>query len=181
MKSQRKKGKVEVPAECSSESMMRAVETEYNGNRFCSQLEARWAVFFDVIGVEYRCKHKDVYQKFLADFWLPGMNLWVKVYSKSYKLLEDEEENIRWFSGKNNQIMVVFGEPSFDNKIVVWNNGKVIIEDAVVTQCPCCNNLMSLDRKVFNRKVKQAIISGTKTLTAYNAARKAKFNGELSE
>lgn len=32
---------------------MKAIETIYNGYRFRSRLEARWAVFFDALGVEY--------------------------------------------------------------------------------------------------------------------------------
>lgn len=32
---------------------IRAIEAEYNGYRFRSRLEARWAVFFDALGVEY--------------------------------------------------------------------------------------------------------------------------------
>ncbi len=32
---------------------IKAIETIYNGYRFRSRLEARWAVFFDALGVEY--------------------------------------------------------------------------------------------------------------------------------
>ena len=32
---------------------IKAIETVYNGYRFRSRLEARWAVFFDALGVEY--------------------------------------------------------------------------------------------------------------------------------
>ena len=32
---------------------MKPIETFYNGYRFRSRLEARWAVFFDALGVEY--------------------------------------------------------------------------------------------------------------------------------
>ena len=32
---------------------MKAIETVYNGYRFRSRLEARWAVFFDALGVKY--------------------------------------------------------------------------------------------------------------------------------
>jgi len=32
---------------------MKAIETYYNGYRFRSRLEARWAVFFDTLGVKY--------------------------------------------------------------------------------------------------------------------------------
>ena len=33
--------------------MIQAIETRYNGYRFRSRLEARWAVFFDEMGIEY--------------------------------------------------------------------------------------------------------------------------------
>ena len=32
---------------------IKAIETIYNGYRFRSRLEARWAVFFDEIGIKY--------------------------------------------------------------------------------------------------------------------------------
>ena len=32
---------------------IKAIETEYNGYRFRSRLEARWAVFFDAMGIKY--------------------------------------------------------------------------------------------------------------------------------
>lgn len=32
---------------------IKPIETEYNGYRFRSRLEARWAVFFDALGVDY--------------------------------------------------------------------------------------------------------------------------------
>ena len=35
------------------EQKIQAIETEYNGYRFRSRLEARWAVFFDALGVDY--------------------------------------------------------------------------------------------------------------------------------
>jgi len=32
---------------------IKAIETVYNGYKFRSRLEARWAVFFDALGIEY--------------------------------------------------------------------------------------------------------------------------------
>jgi hypothetical protein len=32
---------------------IRPIETEYNGYRFRSRLEARWAIFFAALGVDY--------------------------------------------------------------------------------------------------------------------------------
>lgn len=34
-------------------AFIQSIETDYNGYRFRSRLEARWAVFFDALGVEY--------------------------------------------------------------------------------------------------------------------------------
>lgn len=54
---------------------MQAIETRYKGYRFRSRLEARWAVFFDALGIEweyepegYRLSNGELY---LPDFWLP--------------------------------------------------------------------------------------------------------------
>ena len=35
-------------------SDIRAIETSYDGYRFRSRLEARWAVFFNEAGIEYQ-------------------------------------------------------------------------------------------------------------------------------
>ena len=34
-------------------AMIKAIQTEYNGIKFRSRLEARWAVFFDAVGVTW--------------------------------------------------------------------------------------------------------------------------------
>ena len=34
-------------------SDIKAIETEYDGHRFRSRLEARWAVFFNAVGLTY--------------------------------------------------------------------------------------------------------------------------------
>lgn len=61
--------------------MIKAIETVYNGYRFRSRLEARWAVFFDTLGIEYRYEPEgfDLGEAgwYLPDFWLPNMlNFW---------------------------------------------------------------------------------------------------------
>jgi hypothetical protein len=53
---------------------LRAIETEYNGYRFRSRLEARWAVFLDAVGILYEYE-KQGYSlpsgAYLPDFWIP--------------------------------------------------------------------------------------------------------------
>jgi hypothetical protein len=62
--------------------MLKAIETEYNGYRFRSRLEARWAVFFDAMGVKYEYE-KEGYDLdglwYLPDFWLPEQECWVEI------------------------------------------------------------------------------------------------------
>lgn len=60
-----------------------AIETEYAGHRFRSRLEARWAVFFDKLGIRWLYEPQGYTvpngAKYLPDFWLPDSQLWVEV------------------------------------------------------------------------------------------------------
>lgn len=58
------------------------IETRYAGCRFRSRLEARWAVFFDALGVEWRYEPQGYVvggRPYLPDFWLPSSKVWVEV------------------------------------------------------------------------------------------------------
>ncbi len=62
---------------------MQAIETRYKGYRFRSRLEARWAVYFDVLGIEwvyepegYKLAEGVLY---LPDFWLPQVRMFAEV------------------------------------------------------------------------------------------------------
>lgn len=59
-------------------TQIKAIETIYRGYRFRSRLEARWAVFFDGMGIEYEYEPEgfDLGSAgwYLPDFWLPTFN-----------------------------------------------------------------------------------------------------------
>lgn len=58
------------------------IETLYNGYRFRSRLEARWAVFFDALKVEYEYEVEGFDLDgvwYLPDFWLPKLSVWFEV------------------------------------------------------------------------------------------------------
>lgn len=68
---------------------IKPIETRYKGYRFRSRLEARWAVFFDSLGIEWEYE-KEGYNLgehgcYLPDFWLPRVgsrcigSCWVEV------------------------------------------------------------------------------------------------------
>lgn len=63
-------------------SAIKPIETRYKGYRFRSRLEARWAVFFDTLGVswEYEAQGYDLDGlRYLPDFWLPKHDTWVEI------------------------------------------------------------------------------------------------------
>jgi hypothetical protein len=71
--------------------MIKAIETVYNGYRFRSRLEARWAVFFDALGVkyEYELQGFDLGGTwYLPDFFIPLWNCYAEVKPFEFTELE---------------------------------------------------------------------------------------------
>lgn len=63
-------------------NIIKPIETRYKGYRFRSRLEARWAVFFDELGIEWEYEKEgfDISGiRYLPDFWLSTVNLWAEV------------------------------------------------------------------------------------------------------
>lgn len=64
-------------------SEIKVIETVYNGYRFRSRLEARWAVFFDALNIHYDYEPEgfDLGEDgwYLPDFWLPQVKMWAEV------------------------------------------------------------------------------------------------------
>lgn len=62
---------------------LKVIETRYKGYRFRSRLEARWAVFFDALGVryEYELEGFDLGKAgwYLPDFYLPDADKWIEI------------------------------------------------------------------------------------------------------
>jgi hypothetical protein len=62
---------------------IKAIETYYDGYRFRSRLEARYAVLFNHLGLQYQYE-KEGYElesgiRYLPDFWLPELNTFVEI------------------------------------------------------------------------------------------------------
>jgi hypothetical protein len=72
-------------------AMLKAIETKYKGYRFRSRLEARWAVFFDALDIQWEYE-KEGYELnvgwYLPDFWLPQVNMWAEVKPETFSELE---------------------------------------------------------------------------------------------
>lgn len=79
--------------------VIKAIETQYDGCRFRSRLEARWAVFFNEVGLKWHYEPQG-YEvptaagriRYLPDFWL-GVGMWVEV--KGY--LDEKAMNRQYY------------------------------------------------------------------------------------
>ena len=72
---------------------IKAIETTYKGYRFRSRKEARWAVFFDNLGIKYEYEREGYDLNgtwYLPDFWLPEHECFIEV--KGEKPTNEERE-----------------------------------------------------------------------------------------
>jgi hypothetical protein len=66
---------------------IKPIETWYDGHKFRSRLEARWAIFFDALDIryEYETQGYDLgppFGRYLPGFWLPRLEIWVEIKGK---------------------------------------------------------------------------------------------------
>lgn len=94
---------------------LKAIETRYKGYRFRSRTEARWAVAFDAMGIEWEYE-KEGYQLpsgwYLPDFWLPDKDAFAEVKPHA---LNDKESRLALelsaMSGKD--VLILDGSPDY--------------------------------------------------------------------
>lgn len=90
---------------------VKAIETAYKGYRFRSRLEARWAVFFDALGVkwEYEKEGYDLGEAgwYLPDFWLPEQEAWVEI--KGAAPSEEEDNKAAALASLTGYKVYIFG------------------------------------------------------------------------
>lgn len=58
------------------------IETVFDGYKFRSRLEARWAVFFKTLGIKYKYETEGFDLPsgyYLPDFWLPNEGCWIEI------------------------------------------------------------------------------------------------------
>ena len=98
---------------------IKAIETYYKGYRFRSRLEARWAVFFDALGIEYRYELEGFKlpdgKYYLPDFYLPEFNIYVEI-KPSRELDDGKAESFglgicNFDEGAPGGILICYGDP----------------------------------------------------------------------
>lgn len=129
------------------------IETVYNGYRFRSRLEARWAIFFDESGVKYEYE-KEGYDLgdagwYLPDFYLPEIRsgVFIEVKPESFSSGEacyNKTEKLTLLTKKDS--FIVRGDPllTINNFI----NGNHNTDDGYSLTC-CHNNEIGGDAPYF--------------------------------
>lgn len=171
---------------------IKAIETTYNGYKFRSRLEARWAVFFDACGIKYEYEPEgyvlDDGVCYLPDFLLhgieavPGGKVYVEV--KGY-VTEKDIDKVRKFGKSGNPIVMVGNIPKcnnyddFHNDILEMHNNNLTFtgfsengNEATVGFAFDNDDRFTVFREDF---IEEYTINVKKTLSAYKKARSARF------
>lgn len=101
---------------------IKPLETIYNGKRFRSRLEARWAVFFDLIKVEYEYEPEGFeFQgyRYLPDFYVPSEDVYIEI--KSNGALTGNESSL--YNGREEAGKYI----AFSQEILNENHGYIVI------------------------------------------------------
>ena len=106
---------------------IKAIETVYNGYKFRSRLEARWAVFFDEMKIEYEYELEGYKLPsglcYLPDFRLPELGVFVEVKPSFEAITDDDIKKMLMFSSeKSIQLLLIVGTPT-KQKMSIMNNG----------------------------------------------------------
>jgi hypothetical protein len=103
--------------------MISAIETKYNGWKFRSRLEARWAMFFDEMGIAYDYEREgyeiDMGVWYLPDFYLHLDNMWVEVKHRDYDDPDAVDKMGKLVAGLKEPGVIVYGDP-YDHVAVLF-------------------------------------------------------------
>ena len=94
---------------------LKPIETVFDGYRFRSRLEARWAVFFKTLGVSYEYE-KEGFElgdagRYLPDFWLPRQQVWIEI--KPTYPSEPERKKLLALARQSGRQVFLFDRPDF--------------------------------------------------------------------
>lgn len=96
---------------------IKPIETHYKGYRFRSRLEARWAVFFDALGVEWEYEPEG-FDLGAAGWYLPDFkvcrgsgHVWFEVKASEQAMTPPEWLKVCRF-GEGNHTILLFGPPT---------------------------------------------------------------------
>jgi hypothetical protein len=175
---------------------IKAIETRYKGYRFRSRVEARWAIVFDALGIQWEYEiegFKTPSGNYLPDFRLPQQRCWVEI--KPSYLADDSKRSFlagragTYFSGVEIESKcaslsslttdieftsaIIYGSPGDDSTFCSWFvNGKPAFRNVSVLWILNC---LPMVRPPAKPCLGDRGISKKKFADAINIARSARF------
>lgn len=127
---------------------IKAIETEYNGYKFRSRLEARWAVFFDAAGIKYEYEPEGFElpdgTKYLPDFYLPEYDWHVEVKPPRKESGKDLEKASK-FIGNKIKVLLLLGNIPPKEDVECWHYSAMyyntLLNEVIIGRC--CISLAS--------------------------------------
>jgi hypothetical protein len=123
---------------------LRAIETHYNNYRFRSRTEARWAVFYDTLGIKYEYEKEGFDLDgvwYLPDFWLPEQQCWIEIKGQEPTAEEVQKADLLSIYTQK-PIYVFWGD--------VWVPGKekrVSVQSCDFAVFGCCAEAVDAERR----------------------------------
>ena len=119
---------------------MKAIETSYKGYRFRSRTEARWAIFFDAVGISYQYEPEGFdlgeHGCYLPDFRIPSANAWVEI--KGCKPTDHEFELAYQLHSQSNESKNTVGHVLYGfvelRKTIMEGGDSVRLENSMAAQ-----------------------------------------------
>lgn len=110
---------------------MKAIDTHYNGYKFRSRLEARWAVYFDQLNIEYQYEVEGFVlpsgKQYLPDFYLPQHQFFCEI--KPFSQSDDRWEELVLHTKK--PLILLAGEPNNDHYMISYSED----EESKINRC----------------------------------------------
>lgn len=133
----------------------RAIETPYDGWIFRSRTEARWAVFWNALGLRYEYEPEGfelASYRYLPDFWLPDIRIWVEV-KPDYPSLGGKKKANLLSRATDRPVLVVCGMPwdeqgyvAYAPKGVFWSDwggtDQGFVDKAAFRVCAHCHGIV---------------------------------------
>lgn len=119
-----------------------AIETEYGGQTYRSRTEARWAVFFDGLGISYDYEKTRLTlstgEVYIPDFYLSEFRAWFEVKPDNDAVVTEEAAKARRLAADKpgQQVWLAIGPPNKDLANVLTLNewaAQVSIEEILST------------------------------------------------
>lgn len=127
------------------EQAIKPIETHYKGYRFRSRLEARWAVFFDAIGIRYLYEPEGFRLSdgtlYLPDFYLPESKAFFEVKGVMNEI--DMHKIEQFIKDSKRPCIIGYDDFTFNSCDALWEDDYALTDksSSVLVRCRECGKM----------------------------------------